>query len=74
VVAEEDILGPREDEGTGDWRKLRSVKLYDLLSKYPGDHISKNEMIGACSTYVGEKRCMHGCGGETSGKEETWKT
>jgi hypothetical protein len=37
-----------------------------------GDEIEKNEMGGACSTY-GE-RCIQGFGGETWGKEATWKT
>jgi len=31
-------------------------------------------MGGACSKYGGEKRCIHGFGGETCGKETTWKT
>jgi hypothetical protein len=28
----------------------------------------------ACSTYVGEERCIQGFGGETWGKDTTWKT
>jgi len=31
-------------------------------------------MGGACSLYGGEERCVQGFGGETSGKETTWKT
>ena len=31
-------------------------------------------MGGACSTYGGEERCTQGFGGETGGKETTWKT
>jgi hypothetical protein len=34
----------------------------------------KNEMGVACSTYGGEGRCIQGIGGETRGKETTWKT
>jgi hypothetical protein len=30
------------------------------------------ETGGACSTYVGEERCIQGYGGETGGKETTW--
>jgi hypothetical protein len=26
------ILGPKRDEGTGDWRKLHSVELHNLYS------------------------------------------
>ena len=32
---------------------------------YSGDQIKKNELDRACSTYGGEKRCIHGFGGET---------
>ena len=31
-------------------------------------------MGGACSTYGGEEGCIQGFGGETRGKETTWKT
>ena len=31
-------------------------------------------MGGACSTYGGQKRCIQGFGGDTRGKETTWKT
>jgi len=34
----------------------------------------KDEMGGAYSTYRGEQRCLQGFGGETQGKETTWKT
>ena len=37
------------------------------------DQIEKNDMGGACSTYGGEERCIQGFGGETRGKETTWK-
>jgi hypothetical protein len=30
-----------------------------------GDQIEKNEIGGACYTYVGEERCIQGFGGET---------
>ena len=42
--------------------KLRNA----LLTKYySGDHIEKNEVGGACSTYGGEERCTQGFGGKT---------
>ena len=37
------------------------------------DKIEKNELGGACSAYGGEERCIQGFGGETWGKETTWK-
>ena len=41
------------------------------LSRYcPGDHIKKNEMGGACSTYGGEEMCIQGFGGETWGERD----
>jgi len=39
-----------------------------------GAQIEKNEMGRACSTYGGEQLDMQGFGGETQGKETTWKT
>ena len=35
--------------------------------------VEKNEMGGECSTYGGEERFIQGFGGETWGKETTWK-
>ena len=32
---------------------------------FSSDHVEKNEMGGACSTYGGEERCIQGFGGET---------
>jgi hypothetical protein len=46
-----------------------------LLTKYySGDQIKKNEMGGACSMYGEEESWIQGFGGETWGKETTWKT
>jgi len=36
--------------------------------------MKNNEMGRACGKCGGEERCVHGCGVETSGKEDTWKT
>jgi hypothetical protein len=36
--------------------------------------MKKNKMAGVSSTYGREKRCMEGFGGDTRGKETTWKT
>jgi hypothetical protein len=35
--------------------------------------IKKTEMGGACSMYGGEEKCIKGFGGETGGKDITWK-
>jgi hypothetical protein len=41
------IFGPREDEMTGEWRKLHNEGLNDLYSSYcSGEKIEKNEMGG----------------------------
>jgi hypothetical protein len=46
-----------------------------LASQYcSGDQIEKNETRGASSAYGEEVRCIQGFGGETWGKENTWKT
>ena len=45
-----------------------------LLTKCrSGDQIKMTEMDRACSTYGGEERFIRGFGGETCGKETTWK-
>jgi hypothetical protein len=37
--------------------------LMSVLTKgYAGDQINENEMGGACGTYGGQERCMHGFG------------
>jgi hypothetical protein len=46
-----------------------------LLTTYCfSDHIRKNGMGGAYSTYGGKERCIKGFGGETRGKAFTRKT
>jgi hypothetical protein len=49
------IFGPKRDEATGEWRKLRNEELTKYRS---GDQIEKNEMGGACSKY-GERRGLY---------------
>jgi hypothetical protein len=36
--------------------------------------MKKNEIGRACGTYGRHERCTQGSGGETRGKEMTWKT
>jgi len=62
------IFGPKSDEVTGEWRKLRSKELNDLYSSrkyYSGNNIEKNEMGGTCSKCRGEESFIQGFGGET---------
>ena len=47
---------------------------FPINSEVSGDKIEKNEIGRACSAYGGEERRIQGFGGETSGKETTWKT
>jgi hypothetical protein len=70
------IFGPKMDEVIEKWRKLHN-ELNDLvlLTQYClSDQVEKMKMGGACRTYGREKRCIQCFGGETSGKESTWKT
>jgi hypothetical protein len=70
------VFGPKRDEVTGEWRKLHSEELNDvLLAQYcSGDKIEKNETGGACSTYGGEESFILGFGRQTGGKETAGKT
>ena len=68
------IFGPRRDGVRGSREKyiMRSL----MICSHPyflGDQIEKNETGGAFSTYGGEERCILCFGGETLGKETTWK-
>ena len=50
------IFGPMGDEVMGEWRRLYGRKFSSsLLTKYSGDHITKNKMSKASSMY-GERR------------------
>ena len=53
---------------------MRNLEWSVLLTKYySGDQIEKNEMGGACSTYVAGERCLQYFGGKTWGKEITFE-
>ena len=72
------VFGSKREEGTGEWRRLHNEELYDLYCsqniKYSGDKITKNEIGRERGTFRGEERCIQDFGGETLGKEPTWKT
>ena len=51
-------FGPKRDQVTGEWRRLRHEEIYDLYFftiYYSGDQIEKNELDRACSKY-GKRR------------------
>jgi hypothetical protein len=62
------VFEPKRGKATVEWRRLRNEELIDL---YCSPNIvrviksQKNEMGGACSTYVGDERCIQGFGAET---------
>jgi hypothetical protein len=57
------IFGPKRDEVTGEWRKLRNAELNDLCSCL-GDETENNEMGGSCGKYCAGERGVQGFGGE----------
>jgi hypothetical protein len=56
----------------GEWRRLYNDELNDLYTSPNIMLVMKSRV--ACGTFGGEKRCIQGFGGETLGKEGTWKT
>jgi hypothetical protein len=55
------MFGPKKEEVTRVWRRLHKVELHYLYSTsniFSCYHVNKNELRGACGTYVGEDRCM----------------
>jgi hypothetical protein len=52
------IHGPKRDEVTGGWRKLRNEELHDLYSLpriIRNYQVEENDKGGACSTNAGEE-------------------
>jgi hypothetical protein len=69
------IFGSKRDEVTRDWSKLHNDELNDL---YYSPNIvrvikSRRMRLVGHGVHMGE-RCIQGSGGETGGKETTWKT
>jgi len=60
------IFGPKRDEVTGEWRKLRIEELKDLYSSPSFVRVIKSRrMRWAGGAYGGEERHILGFGGET---------
>jgi hypothetical protein len=70
------VFGPKRDEvrGNGENYIMRSFMISTAHPKFLLHKIGNHEMGGACSKYRGEERCIQVFGGETWGKETTWKT
>ena len=61
------MFGPKRDTIIGDWSKLNSEEVHNILclTKYNlDDQINKNGMCGACSMCGGFGRYIQGFGGE----------
>jgi hypothetical protein len=61
------IFGPKRDEVTREWRKLRNEERNDLYSSPDIVRViknSENEIGGACSAYGGVERRIQGFYGE----------
>jgi hypothetical protein len=54
------IIGPKEEEATGEWRKLHNEQLHQLFCSPYIIHVIKtqNEMHGACGMYGGWDSCI----------------
>jgi hypothetical protein len=58
------VFGPKREDVTGDWRKLRNEEPPPPPGYYLGEEGIEDEIGGACGTYEREK-CIQGIGGET---------
>jgi hypothetical protein len=61
------VFGPKRDMVTGKWRRLHNEKLNDLNSSSNIIRVIKSRRMRlgeACSTYMGEERCIQSFGGE----------
>jgi len=69
------IFGPKRDEVTEEWRKLHIEELNDLYSSSNIVRVITSRRIGwdGHVARMGERH-IQGFGGETRGKENTWKT
>jgi len=70
------ICGPERNWVTGEWRKLRNEELNDLYCSpniIRAIQLRRTRWAGHVAL-CGGLRCMQGFGGETGGKETTWKT
>jgi hypothetical protein len=57
------ILEPKREEITGDWRKLRVGRTQDLFSSLNttrDDQAKENEVGGTCRTNKREEKCSQG--------------
>jgi hypothetical protein len=61
------VFEPKTDELKRQWRRLHKEELYPVfLTKYHSyDQVNKTEIVGACSTYGGEERCIKDFGRDT---------
>jgi hypothetical protein len=73
------IFGPKRDKVTGEWsgedyitRSFMICNPHQIL--LVSSNREEGEMGRACGTCGRREKCIHGFGGETVGKEITWKT
>ena len=76
-VEERRIFGPKIDEVTGEWRKLHNEEPNNLCCSLNIIRVNRSRRMkwtGYVAHMGGEERCIQCFGGETGGKETTWKT
>ena len=71
------IFGPKRDAVTVKWWKMHNEKFNDLYSTLHIIQVIKSRRMrwaGHVACMRGEQSCIQVFGGETRGKETTWKT
>jgi len=68
------IFGPKRDKVTEDWRELHTNELQDMCSTHNIIQVIKSRTSWTRLVAHMEQRVHTGFGGETRGKDSTWKT
>jgi hypothetical protein len=56
------ISGPKRGGMIGEWKEFHNEELHSLYFSSNNDQLKEDEMGGACSTHVGDEKCVYNFG------------